>query len=82
MMALRLLALIVTLGYRPVTSEVPPVGSVVMRIVNAAGAPIELFWVNVFQADEPLVKQTVKPIRNSSDSIVSGPLPTSLMLFQ
>lgn len=54
-----------------------PVGSVPMRVVNNAGASIELFWNDVFSAKEPgedlkLVKQTTKPIRNSSDTTINS----------
>jgi hypothetical protein len=52
-----------------VTADVPP-NSIQMKIINLAGSPIELFWVNVFQADRPLVKQTERPIRNSTNTNV------------
>jgi hypothetical protein len=47
-----------------------PVNSIPMKIVNEAGAPIELYWVNVYEKPNKLVKQTTKPIRNSSDTTV------------
>ena len=71
MKVLQLFALLMTLAR--VSSEGVPPGSVVMRIVNHAGTPIELFWVNVFEDARPLVKQTTKPIRNSTDTVVSDP---------
>jgi hypothetical protein len=52
-----------------VTADVPP-NSIQMKIINLAGSPIELFWVNVFQADRPLVKQNNFPIRNSTKTDV------------
>ena len=52
------------------TSQAPPAGSVIMRILNHAGAPIELFWINVFDPQRPLLKQTAKPIRNNTDNVV------------
>ena len=48
-----------------------PHGSTIMRIVNHAGSPVELFWVNVFEKGRPIVKQTTKAIRNNSETIVS-----------
>ena len=53
-----------------ITSDAVPPGSVIMKIVNNAGAPIELFWINVFEKDRPLLKQTSKPIRNNTDNVV------------
>lgn len=47
-----------------------PVGSTLMKIVNNAGSSIELFWVNIFEAGNPLVKQTENPIRNTTKSEV------------
>lgn len=67
-----LFGILILLGlYGRVASEPVPAGSVIMRIVNKAGSPIELFWVNVFEKTRPLVKQTQKPIRNNSDTTVS-----------
>eukprot|EP00596_Hydrurales_sp_CCMP1899_P005476 CAMPEP_0119035372 /NCGR_PEP_ID=MMETSP1177-20130426/2288_1 /TAXON_ID=2985 /ORGANISM="Ochromonas sp, Strain CCMP1899" /LENGTH=440 /DNA_ID=CAMNT_0006993457 /DNA_START=206 /DNA_END=1528 /DNA_ORIENTATION=- len=43
-----------------------------MKIINLAGSPIELFWVNIFQADRPLVKQTERPIRNSTNTNINS----------
>jgi hypothetical protein len=53
-------------------SEPAPPGSIQMRIVNHAGAPIELFWINTFEPHRPLVKQTTKAIRNNTDTVVSN----------
>eukprot|EP01041_Mallomonas_annulata_P002031 gene2031-3948_t len=55
-----------------VISTAPPPGSVPMKVKNFAGAPIELFWVNTFDAGRPLVKQTEKPIRNASESQINS----------
>lgn len=45
------------------------------KVVNNAGAPIELFWINAYAKkgsfEDNLVLQTTKPIRNSSDTSVS-----------
>lgn len=52
-----------------------PIGSVPMRVVNHAGSSIELFWIDHFNAQPgaelKLVKQTTKPIRNSTDATVN-----------
>lgn len=55
-----------------------PVGSVTMRVVNHAGAPIELYWIDTFtpkktgKTEPNLVKQTTKPIRNNSDTSINS----------
>lgn len=49
-----------------------PANSVSMKVVNNAGAPIELFWVNIFKTPNELVLQTSKPIRNSSDTNINS----------
>jgi len=46
--------------------------SVPMKIVNKANAPLDLFWVNTFEPNEPLVRQVSKPIRNNSDTIINS----------
>ena len=53
-------------------SSPPPPNSIPMKVVNYAGAPIELFWVNVFKTPNELVLQTQKPIRNSSDTNINS----------
>lgn len=68
---LRLLAIFTGLLTIFVKSDVPPPNSVPMKIKNFAGAPIELFWINVYSNDE-LVKQTTKPIRNASDTQINS----------
>jgi len=55
-----------------VDSAAPRPESVPMKIVNKANAPLDLFWVNTFQKDEPIVRQVSKPIRNSSDTIINS----------
>lgn len=52
--------------------DVAPVNSVPMRIVNNAGSPIELFWINIYENPNTLVKQSSKPIRNSSDISINS----------
>jgi len=51
---------------------VAPVNSISMKIVNNAGAPIELFWKNIYTTPIELVKQTQKPVRNSSDVSINS----------
>ena len=53
-------------------ASAPPPNSVPMKVVNSAGAPIELFWINVFKTPQELVLQTQKPIRNSSDTQINS----------
>ena len=61
-----------------VHAEVAPRGSVAMKVVNNAGAPLTLSWVNVFEpvdpvtGQHPLVSQTQKPIRNSTDISINS----------
>lgn len=64
-----LLATVITFSL--VVAGSVPQGSTVMKIVNHAGSPVELFWVNVFEKGRPIVKQTTKAIRNNSETIVS-----------
>ncbi len=40
--------------------------------MNNAGYPIELFWRNIYKHPIELVKQTTKPIRNSSDTVINS----------
>ena len=52
-----------------------PVGSIPMRVVNHSGKIVELFWIDTFSEKAPgqdlkLVKQTTKPLRNTSDTTV------------
>ena len=71
----RVITLIILLvAFNGITSEAVPPGSIIMKIVNNAGAPIELFWINIFETDRPLVKQTTKPIRNNTDNVVRAKL--------
>lgn len=56
-----------------VTCDAAPIGSTPMKIMNYAGAPVELYWINVFDKDgddAPLVLQTTKPLRNNTDTQV------------
>jgi hypothetical protein len=41
-------------------------------VLNLAGAPIELFWINTFEAGRPLVLQTQTPIRNGTDTTINS----------
>jgi hypothetical protein len=58
----------------PSISAVAPVNSIAMKVINHAGAPIELFWVDSFtkRGQETLIKQTTKPIRNNSDTQINS----------
>lgn len=68
MRVVRLLAVSFTFGFiGKAASDAAPPGSIPMRILNHAGAPIELFWMNTFDPGAPLVLQSEKPLRNSSD---------------
>lgn len=51
-----------------------PVNSIKMKVVNQAGAPIELFWVDAYsrKAKDGLIKQTTKPIRNNTDTTINS----------
>ncbi len=40
--------------------------------MNQAGSPIELFWVNIFERGNPLVKQTQKALRNNSETEINS----------
>ena len=59
---------------KSIDSSSAPIGSVPMRVVNHAGSSIDLFWIDHFSAQPgaelKLVKQTTKPIRNSTDTTV------------
>jgi hypothetical protein len=41
-----------------------------MKLVNRAGAPVELFWMSLFKKGE-LIKQTTAPLRNGSETNVN-----------
>lgn len=43
-----------------------------LQLVNNAGAPIHLYWKNVFERPSSLVKQTTKPLRNSTDTTINS----------
>eukprot|EP01032_Pedospumella_encystans_P024232 gene24232-27413_t len=51
---------------------VPPVNSIPVKIINHAGAPIEVYWIDTFSNDGTIVKQTAKPLRNSSDAHINS----------
>jgi len=65
-------ALVLLLASVSVLSAPAPPNSIQMKVVNHAGAPIELFWVNTFKTPEELVMQTTKPIRNNSDTNINS----------
>ncbi len=44
----------------------------ILQIVNQAGSPIEVFWVNTFDAARDLVPQTKKPLRNNTDAKINS----------
>ena len=86
MITILLFYIFLALATQFIASSPAPVGSVPMRLVNNAGASIELFWNDVFSAKEPgeglkLVKQTTKPIRNSSDTTVSASYLHLIVLY-
>jgi hypothetical protein len=73
MRAILLFAASLTVGFiGRVASDAAPKGSVHMRILNHAGKPIELFWMNTFDPAADLVLQTTKPIRNSSETQINS----------
>jgi hypothetical protein len=43
-----------------------------LQVVNHAGAPIEVFWIDTFSPEGNLVRQTSKPLRNSSDANINS----------
>jgi hypothetical protein len=43
-----------------------------VQVVNHAGAPIEVFWVDTNSLEEHLVRQTAKPLRNSSEANINS----------
>lgn len=51
-----------------------PPGSIPMRVVNHAGSPIELWWIDTFtdRNKEKLVMQTQKPLRNNTDAHINS----------
>jgi len=70
--------LLLLLGVMNSVTVAAPAGSISMRVVNHAGAPIELYWVDTFtpkktgKKEPNLVKQTTKPIRNNSDTSINS----------
>lgn len=53
-------------------ASVAPANSILMKVVNHAGAPIELFWIDTYKNDGTLIKQTTKPIRNGTDASINS----------
>eukprot|EP01036_Dinobryon_divergens_P034475 gene34475-44549_t len=49
-----------------------PSNSVPLKLINYAGSPIELFWVDIYTNIGALVKQTQKPLRNSSATYINS----------
>jgi hypothetical protein len=43
-----------------------------LKVVNHAGAPLQVFWVNTFSAEKELVPQTTKSLRNNSDTEINS----------
>lgn len=43
-----------------------------MQVVNHAGKPVELFWINTFNPQRDLVKQTDTPLKNGSDVVINS----------
>ena len=41
-------------------------------MINYAGEPIELYWINNFQKNIEFVRQTKKPIRNSTEAVINS----------
>ena len=58
--------------YPTVISAAAPVNSIPVKVVNHAGAPIELWWIDTYKNDGTLIKQTSKPIRNSTDAVINS----------
>mmetsp|Transcript_932 Transcript_932/g.1250 ORF Transcript_932/g.1250 Transcript_932/m.1250 type:complete len:429 (-) Transcript_932:552-1838(-) len=69
-----ILTIILSAGfvYITVNGSVVPPGSVPMKLVNHAGSPIELFWVDIYSHIGDLVKQTPKPLRNSTSTQINS----------
>lgn len=47
--------------------------STTLKLVNNAGAPIELYWVKSDDSEKILVKQTLKSLRDGTDAVVIKP---------
>lgn len=43
-----------------------------LQVINHAGAPIEVYWIDTFSNDGTIVKQTSKPLRNSSEAAINS----------
>jgi hypothetical protein len=41
-------------------------------VINYAGAPINIYWVNTFQKDIDYVPQTKKPVRNNTEAAINS----------
>mmetsp|Transcript_19587 Transcript_19587/g.21265 ORF Transcript_19587/g.21265 Transcript_19587/m.21265 type:complete len:417 (-) Transcript_19587:132-1382(-) len=46
--------------------------SVSVKVINYAGEPVELFWINTFTREVEYVPQTKKPIRNSTEAVINS----------
>lgn len=49
-----------------------PPGSIIMKVQNLAGAPIQLYWINTFKPGREEVLQTQTPIRNGTDTTINS----------
>ncbi len=47
------------------------INSLKLKIVNYAGSPIQIFWINTFSSQRDLVMQTSKPLRNNTDASIN-----------
>jgi hypothetical protein len=43
-----------------------------LQVINYAGSPLELFWINSFTTPTEYVSQTKKPIRNSTEANINS----------
>lgn len=63
-----LTVLVMVVLFNPTNSEA---NSIKLKIVNYAGSPIQVFWINTFSPQRELVAQTSKPLRNNTDASIN-----------
>lgn len=71
-MRLPLLLLMLSSYLLVVECATAPPNSIAMKVFNAAGAPVEIFWINTFEPSRDLVAQTTKPLRNSTEASINS----------
>lgn len=64
--------ILMLIAYPLMVESVPPANSISMKIVNNAGAALEVYWIDTISGSRELVRQTSKPLRNGTDANINS----------